>query len=117
MQPKYLQGGCAVCGELKPIRELSRLKGIKNILSVLEDPGATRVERKTPSSLVKGYAGPVLNHTCSQVCKDCRETIHRNKVPRLALANNLWIGKVPEVLKNLGYKNPGCKSWTYLCLC
>jgi hypothetical protein len=70
MQPKYLQeGGCAVCGELKPIRELSRLKGIKNILSVLEAPGVTRVERKTPSSSVKGYSGPVLDYACSQVCE------------------------------------------------
>ena len=104
MQPKYLQeGGCAVCGELKPVRELSRLKGIKNILSVLEAPGVTRVERKTPSSLVKGYAGPVLDHACSQVCEGCRATIRKNKVPRLALANNLWIGKVPEALKNLRY--------------
>ena len=93
----------AVCGELKPVRELSRLKGIKNILSVLEAPGVTRVERKTPSSLVKGYAGPVLDHACSQVCEGCRATIRKNKVPRLALANNLWIGKVPEALKNLRY--------------
>ena len=104
MQPKYLQeGGCAVCGELKPIRELSRLKGIKNILSVLEAPGVTRVERKTLSSLVKGFAGPVLDYTCSQVCEGCRATIRKNKVPRLALANNLWIGEVPEALKNLRY--------------
>ena len=70
MQPKYLQeGGCAVCGELKPVRELSRLKGIKNLLTVLEAPGVTRVERKTLSSLVKGYAGPVLDYACSQVCE------------------------------------------------
>ena len=63
----------------------------------------TRVERKTPSSLVKGYAGPVLDHACSQVCEGCRATIRKNKVPRLALANNIWIGKVPEALKNLRY--------------
>ena len=104
MQPMYLQeGGCAVCGELKPVRELSRLKGIKNTLSVLEAPGVTRVERKTPSSLVKWYGGPVLDYACSQVCEGCRATIRKNKVPRLALANNLWIGEVPEALKNLRY--------------
>jgi hypothetical protein len=103
MQPKYLQEGCAVCGELKFIRELSRLKGIKNILSVLEAPGVTQIKRKFPSSLVKGYAGPVLDYTCSQVCENCRVTIFKNKVPRLVLANNLWIGEVPEALKNLRY--------------
>ena len=104
MKPMNLQeAGCAVCGELKPVRELSRLKGIKNILFVLESPGVTRVERKTSSSSVKGYAGPVLDYTCSQVCEGCRATIRKNKVPRLALANNLWIGEVPEALKSLRY--------------
>ena len=104
MQPKYIQeGGCAVCGELKPDRELSRLKGIKNMLSVLETPGVTRVERKTSSSLVKGYTGPVLDYACSRVCEGCRASIRKNKVPRLALANNLWIGEVPKELKNLRY--------------
>ena len=93
----------SVCPCQQPVRELSRLKGIKNTLSVLEAPGVTRVERKTPSSLVKWYGGPVLDYACSQVCEGCRATIRKNKVPRLALANNLWIGEVPEALKNLRY--------------
>jgi hypothetical protein len=36
-------------------------------------------------------------------CVSCRATIRKNKVPRLALTNNLWIGEVPEALKNLRY--------------
>ncbi|KAF8234708.1 hypothetical protein L208DRAFT_1209185, partial [Tricholoma matsutake] len=32
---KIEEGGCAVCGELVPIEELSRLKAIKNHLHVL----------------------------------------------------------------------------------
>ena len=104
MKPAKLEeAGCAVCGELKPVGALSRLKGIKNLLSIIEAQGMTRMERKSMANPVKEYPGPVLDHSCSQVCDGCRGDIWRGKVPRLALANNLWIGKVPEVLKNLRY--------------
>ena len=94
---------CAVCGELKPVGMLSRLKGIKNFLSILEAQGVTRMERKSMASPVKEYPGPVLDHSCSQVCDSCRRDLRKGKVPRLALVNNLWIGRVPDVLKNLRY--------------
>ena len=104
MKPANLEeAGCAVCGELKPVGMLSRLKGIKNFLSILEAQGVTRMERKSTTSPVKEYTGPVLDYSCSQVCDSCRRDLRKGKVPRLALANNLWIGKVPEVLKNLRY--------------
>jgi hypothetical protein len=104
MKPAMIEeAGCAVCGELKPVSTLSRLKGIKNLLSVIEAQGVTRMERKSKKSPVKEYPGPVLDHSCSQVCDGCRRDIRKEKVPRLALANNLWIGKVPEELKNLRY--------------
>ena len=104
MKPANLEeAGCAVCGELKPVGKLSRLKGIKNLLSIVEARGVTRMERKTVACPVKEYPGPVLDHSCSQVCDNCRSDIRKGKVPRLALANNLWIGRVPEVLKNLRY--------------
>ena len=97
------EAGCAVCGELKPVGMLSRLKGIKNLLGVIEAQGVTCMERKLAASPVKEYPGPVLDHSCSQVCNSCRKDIWEGKVPCLALANNLWIGKVPEVLNNLRY--------------
>ena len=95
--------GCAVCGELKPRKDSSRLKGIKNMLHILEAPGVTRTERKTDKCPVKEYKGPVLDYSCSQVCKGCRADLHNSKVPRLALARNLWLGPVPDVLKKLTF--------------
>ena len=92
-----------VCGELKPIGTLTRLKGIKNLLNVVEAQGVTRMERKSKACPIREYPGPVLDHSCSQVCDSCRKDIRKGKIPRLALANNLWIGRVPEVLKNLRY--------------
>ena len=97
------EAGCAVCGELKPLKNLSRLKNIKNILHVLSVSGVTRAERKNGNSPVHEYSGPVLDYACHHVCDHCRSSIRNGKVPRLALANNLWLGKVPEELKSLRF--------------
>ena len=104
MRPHLLtEAGCAVCGELKPVHSMSRLRSMKNYLNVLESPGVTRVERKSSSLPIKEYKGPVLDYTCSRICEVCRYHVRKGKVPRLALANNLWIGKVPEELNSLRY--------------
>ncbi|KDR71676.1 hypothetical protein GALMADRAFT_74671, partial [Galerina marginata CBS 339.88] len=102
--PKNIEeAGCAVCGELKPLRNMSRLKNIKNQLHVLTASGVTRIERKDNTSSAREYAGPVLDYSCRHVCENCRGTIRKGKVPRLALANGLWLGKVPEELKSLRF--------------
>ena len=95
--------GCAVCGELRQRVKTSRLKGIKNFLSILEVPGVTRVERATNAKPVKEFKGPVLDYSCSTICDDCRAHVRQGKVPRLALARGLWLGKVPPVLCNLTF--------------
>ena len=99
----FEEAGCAVCGELKLKKNLSRLKSVKNLLHILMSPGVTRIERKTVDKSVKEYSGPVLDYSCDKICNECRVSIRNGKVPRLALANNLWIGKVPDELKTLRY--------------
>jgi hypothetical protein len=90
MKPENLEeAGCAVCGELYPVGKLSRPKGIKNLLSIVETQGVTRMERKSMASPIKEYPRPVLDHSCPQVCDICRSNIWKGKVPCLALANNL----------------------------
>ena len=63
---------------------------------------STRIERRTDAR-IKEYTGPVLDYACSHICDSCRMDVRRGKVPRLALANNLWLGKVPDELKNLRF--------------
>jgi len=99
----FEEAGCAVCGELKLRKNLSRLKSVKNLLHILMSPGVTRTERKTADKPLKEYSGPVLDYSCDKICNECRASIRNGKVPRLALANNLWIGKVPDELKTLRY--------------
>jgi len=99
----FEEGGCAVCGKLKPLRELSRLKNIKNQLHVLIAAGVTRVERKKEGDPIREFTGPVLDYGWCRVCNSCRACLRRGKVPRLALANGLWLGSVPTELKSLSF--------------
>ena len=104
MDPKNIEeAGCAVCGLLKPLCELSRLKNVKKLLHILQQEGITRVERKTKEEKVHEYSGPVLDYSCSKICNDCRISVRKGKVPRLALAKGLWLGKVPDELKSLRF--------------
>ena len=104
MDPQnFEEVGCAVCGELKPRKNTSRLKSVKNLLKVLEAPGVTRIKRKSHNSPIREYKGPVLDYGCSAICHGCRVDVRIGKVPRLALSNNLWLGAVPNVLKNLTF--------------
>lgn len=97
------EAGCAICGELKPLKNLSHIKNIKNMLHILSTPGVTWIERKNQKSPVYEYSGLVLDYTCKYVYDNCRGSICSGKIPHLALENNLWIGKVPEELKNLQF--------------
>ena len=104
MNESYIEeSGCAVCGELTPLKAISRLKSVKKLLHVLVTPGVTRKERKDTTSPIQDFSGPVLDYQCDKICDQCRKAIRANKIPKLALANNLWIGKVPEELKCLRF--------------
>jgi hypothetical protein len=104
MDPEnFEEVGCAVCGELKLRKNTSRLKSVKILLKILEAPGVTRIERKSDGRPIREYKGPVLDYGCTNICNGCRGDIRRGKVPRLALSNNLWLGAVPSVLKNLSF--------------
>ena len=94
---------CAVCGLLKQSCELSDLKNVKNLLHILQQEGVTCIEHKTENKKVHEYSGPVLDYSCSKICNNCRMSVRKGKVPCLALANGLWLGKVPDELKSLHF--------------
>ena len=95
--------GCGVCGQLVPTAQLTRIKAVKNLLTVLEVPDVTRVQRKKISDPVRGYKGPVLDYSCDSLCDGCRKHLRNGRVPRNALANGLWLGPVPDELATLGF--------------
>ena len=97
------EAGCAVCGRLVPVSQLTRLKAVKNFLHVLQATGVTRIERSNKNQPLREFKGPVLDYACNHICDGCREQVRKEKVPHYALANGLWLGDVPEVLSCLTY--------------
>ena len=104
MNPKNIEeAGRAVCGLLKPSYELSHLKNVKNLLHILQKEGVTHVEWKTEDQKIHEYSGPVLDYSCSKIFNDYHMSVRKGKIPRLALANGLWLGKMPDELKSLRF--------------
>jgi hypothetical protein len=98
----FEEAGCAVCGRLTPICEMEELSEVENI-SLLKIDGVTRKARFKSSDPVKELRGPILAPGCSGVCAVCVESLDNKKIPILALANNLWIGEIPDELQGLTY--------------
>ena len=48
-------------------------------------------------------SGPILAPGCDGVCLSCINSLKKQKVPKMALANGLWIGEVPDVLRDLTF--------------
>ena len=72
-------------------------------VNLLKVDGVTRKSRCKSSDPVRELRGPILAPGCSGVCSVCIESLDKNKIPIMALANNLWISKIPDELKDLMY--------------
>jgi len=60
--------------------------------------GFTQMERKISSDPICELGGPIINQDCRYICKSCKETVIRGRIPKFALARGLWLGKVPNEL-------------------
>ncbi|KAF8236763.1 hypothetical protein L208DRAFT_1038676, partial [Tricholoma matsutake] len=95
--------GCAVCGQLTPVLQLTRLRAVKNQLHILEASGMTRVEWKDATRAIHEFKGPVIDYKCNWICDCCRKHLWKGQVPWNALAKGLWLGTVPEELASLRF--------------
>ena len=99
---EFEESGCAVCGQLVPLKQLSRLSAVSNLLHILSTSGVTRKERHNKLDAVSEY-DITLDTSCDKICNDCRSSLRKNKVPRFALDKGLWLGNVPDVLSSLRF--------------
>ncbi|KAF9455333.1 hypothetical protein BDZ94DRAFT_1286152 [Collybia nuda] len=90
----FMESGCMVCGELHVINAFSELL-INNV--------ATRKERNTSDDPIDHIPGPVLDSNSTAICEYCEGEMLKGGRPKNALANGLWIGDIPDVLKGLTY--------------
>jgi hypothetical protein len=99
----FRESGCAVCGRLTPMTQLSKLSEAKIDMSLLINPGVTQCERLTSKDTIKDLDGPVLVKGLNKLCQKCHESLNKNKVPILSLANGKWLEEVPKQLSDLSF--------------
>ncbi|KAF7973794.1 hypothetical protein HWV62_14284 [Athelia sp. TMB] len=101
---EFEEVGCAVCGQLVKRKHSLQLDDADLDTTLLYGlPGSTRKERTRASQPIEELSGAILAKDCTHVCKDCNEFLENRRLPINTLANGLWIGDVPEALKNLTY--------------
>lgn len=105
LQPeKFEVSVCMVCGR-------ERLKSAlhETYLSTYDHEELLKPSVSVPSTELVGNM--LLVGSCTHygderatgpICSDCREYIHRRRVPPLALCNGLWVGVIPPELERLG---------------
>jgi len=74
---------------------MEELSEVENI-SLLKIDGVTRKARCKCSDPVRELRGPILAPGCNGVCSVCVESLDNEKVPILALANNLLDRRDPR---------------------
>jgi len=101
----FMEGGCAVCGQLVPLKDMSDLSEVNCDLNILnrEGMGITRLERFSSSESIEEIKGPVLDTSCDKICHQCHDSLADGLTPVYALANGLWLGAVPTQLQNLTF--------------
>jgi hypothetical protein len=101
-QPQnIMESGCAVCGQLEPLTNLRELAQSSCNLDILQIENIGRRERKSESDPITPLMDRILIPTCKHICNKCEDSLLKVKVPLNALANGLWIGEIPEQLRDL----------------
>ena len=102
---KCIKAGCAVCGELVIHSDRIHTSNLDSTLNHLtaDGYGFTCLERKVPLDQISELDGPIVDQNCKYICKSCRDTVKRGKIPKFALACGLWLGRVPHELQDLSF--------------
>lgn len=101
----FEEAGCAVCGILWPLKQMTKIEELKDKLdmSILVNAGVTRKERTSKTDAVEDLPGPILDDACHHICVECELSLGNNNMPINALANGIWIGAIPEQLRDLTF--------------
>jgi len=91
---------CAACAREVPLTN-------SNIMPLTDIPSCDRLRPSRPHPAQVLSSGMLLETSAVQndgkvtICLDCERALSQNKRPLLSLANNMWIGEIPWVLKIL----------------
>jgi Helitron helicase-like domain at N-terminus/PIF1-like helicase len=95
--------GCAICGCLTLISELTLLEKAEVDLNMLIRMGVTRKERTSMDQPVEEIDGPIIDNGLDSICTSCHKSMSNKKIPLMALVNGNWLGEIPNQLRNLSF--------------
>jgi hypothetical protein len=94
---------CACCGASWPKNQCVPLDNVDVGILHRVDSHTTRKERQSPSDPISETSGPILLPHSNLLCAMCASSLRKDCMPKFALANGLWLGDVPQVLKDLTF--------------
>ncbi|KLO04890.1 hypothetical protein SCHPADRAFT_840071, partial [Schizopora paradoxa] len=97
------EAGCAVCGRLTVLTDSVPIADVDLDFLQRYTKSVTRAERHDVKESVRPIDGPPIDKMCTIVCKSCTQDVQRKKLPKMSLANGLWLGEVPPILKELTF--------------
>lgn len=100
---QFEEAGCMVCGELTLLTKMTGKHLLKDNIDLLIAPEVTRVERRDRLEPLRHIQGPVLANGCRKVCNYCVAAISQGVVPDNALSAGLWLGDIPDPLRDLRF--------------
>jgi hypothetical protein len=112
VSPKiFSEAGCTACCILTRNTTLTSLNEFtshckkKNVLDILIPmySGTAVIERHSSSDPIIDIEGPLINKNLDKICNNCMKYLKKGVVPKNALANGIWLGEIPEELKDLKF--------------
>jgi len=100
---KFEEAGCAVCGQLVILSDLTKLTDVKCSMDPLMRVGVTCLPRKSVDDPIEEIQGPIIDTKCKHACRECINYLKNKVMPPMALANGLWVGEVPKELSDLTF--------------
>ncbi|KIK66559.1 hypothetical protein GYMLUDRAFT_157626, partial [Collybiopsis luxurians FD-317 M1] len=107
---EFEEAGCKICGQLTLKSSLLSTYAIQDNLSILSKPFVARKEQHTDHDPIEFLYDPIFAEDCSLICQKCYDSVANGTIPKYALANGLWIGPVPDELKDLTWMEQLCIS-------
>lgn len=99
-----MEGPCAVCARNVYLTNRVEVSLDDDCLDLLNIPEAEFCGSDLPTDRVLLPAAVNYSRNVAHICKQCRTSLKKNKrLPRLAMANGLWLGQVPLELADLTF--------------